>query len=111
MVKFINCVQLYLTHQHLCLHLLFLILHKVPGPVQGVQVAPLSSSAVELTWSDPNVTNGRIRGYSVTVRTDTLNGSVVYMTETLQRNVTATGLRELDYDNKTCEKYTLEESL
>ena len=84
----------------MCIHLWFLILYEVPGPVQGVQVASLSSSAVELTWSDPNVTNGRIRGYSVTVRTDSLNGSVVYMTETLQRNVTATGLRELDCDNK-----------
>ena len=80
-----------LTHRHF-----FIILYKVPGPVQGVQVASLSFTAVELMWSDPDVTNGRIRGYSVTVRFRNLNGRVVYMTETLQRNVTATGLRELD---------------
>jgi len=63
--------------------------------VQDVQVTSLSSSAVELTWSDPGVTNGRIRGYNVTVRFQNLNGSVVYTTQTLQRNITVTGLREL----------------
>ena len=41
------------------------------------------------------MTNGRIRGYDVTVRIHNLNGSVAYMTQTLQRNVTVTGLREL----------------
>ena len=68
---------------------------KVPGPVQDVQVTSLSTSAVELTWNDPVVTNGRIRGYNVTVRIRNLNGRVVYMTQTQQRNAAATGLREL----------------
>lgn len=41
----------------------------VPGPVMGLRLTGISASVLEITWSKPEVTNGDILLYSVTVET------------------------------------------
>ena len=41
----------------------------VPGPVMELSLTGISASVLEITWRKPNVTNGDILFYTVTVET------------------------------------------
>lgn len=42
-------------------------LYTVPGPVHSLLVIPLSSTALFIRWSEPDIKNGIILGYSVEI--------------------------------------------
>ena len=52
----------------------FISIHAVPGPVTGLNFAKISATILQISWSEPEVTNGAIQFYDVQV--DTISDTV-----------------------------------
>ena len=48
-----------------------LLLDVVPGPVLGLRFTNISATVLQISWNSPEMTNGVIQLYSVTVETRT----------------------------------------
>ena len=44
-------------------------LHAVPGPVEGLMFTKISATVLQITWSSPESSRGRVQEYLVLVET------------------------------------------
>ena len=51
--------------------LIMTLFNTVPGPVAGLSFTKISATVLQISWSEPEPTNGAIQGYSVQVETIT----------------------------------------
>lgn len=70
-----NCMHvLYFCFQNLCLNIFtvyVLPFNIVPGPVSGLSFTKISATVLQISWSEPEQTNGAIQVYSMQVETST----------------------------------------
>ena len=52
-------------------HLIIILFDTVPGPVTGLSFTKISATVLQISWSEPEPTNGVIQVYSVQVETIT----------------------------------------
>ena len=85
-----------LASKNVCLHILLVpFSSSVPGPVTGVTFTNVSDSKIIVTWREPEVTNGLIVRYIITVTLystgQTVYTNVVSAGRGLSVNVTGLG--------------------
>ena len=64
----------------------------VPGPVAGLMVVDLNSTAIRVSWSPPTITNGIITQYNVTISQSGIPPEIVTNTNLSSYTLTFSGL-------------------